>query len=105
MSWSRSTSTADATRCSPLRADGAESNHLPLVIRPQLIGPLPVLVPGGTATLTARALLDGAAAELGGDSYRATVDSPTSLTFEVPETAELAGAEFELELVVVNPDG
>jgi hypothetical protein len=88
------------------RHDGEESNRLPLVIRPQLTGSLPALVPGTSVTLAGRAFLAGAVVDHDGDLYPANVGSATSLSFMVPDTA--AGSvvgEQSVSLALINPDG
>ncbi len=87
------------------RHDGQESNRLPIIIKPQITGSLPVVTPGVPATVDGRSFVTGAAVDYDGALYPATVASPTRLTFTVPETAGPVSAEHDVTLTVVNPDG
>jgi hypothetical protein len=87
------------------RHDGQESNRLPLIVRPQILGSLPVVVPGAVTTVDGRAFVVGATVDYAGALYPADVTSATHLTFTVPAEVGTANLEREVSLTAINPDG
>jgi hypothetical protein len=87
------------------RTDGTESNHVNLIVKPQLNAIPAGLVPGSPVVITGRAFLAGASVLVNGTANPATFNSATQLTFNMPGTGGAGSSGGSVSVQVRNPDG
>ncbi|HSM73531.1 MAG TPA: IPT/TIG domain-containing protein, partial [Desulfobacterales bacterium] len=88
-----------------LRSDGTQSNRLRLRVRPRLDAFTSPLTPGSDIVLSGSAFLNGAAVLVAGQAVPADVQSPSRLSFKMPDTGGSGSAGGRVALQVNNPDG
>jgi hypothetical protein len=86
-------------------ADGTESNHMQIQVKPQLDVLPASLAPATQVSITGKAFINGASVLINGNAIPANVASRTQLTFTMPGTGGAGSSGGNVNVQVRNPDG